>query len=147
MGMIKDGASNTYLCGEKYAVPDFYATTDDTADTETYYNGDDNDNLRSGWCAPMQDKPGYYSPSMGTTTVPNTTSLFGSNHASGFNMAFCDGSVHMLSYSINSFVPNMDATSGAGGWTPGAANPPGSGVHQRLANRCDGLPCEASSVF
>jgi prepilin-type processing-associated H-X9-DG protein len=77
--------------------------------------------------------------------------MFGSAHASGFNMAFCDGSVHMLSYSINSFVPNMDGTqgsSGTPGWDP--KNPTGfgyPGVHQRLANRADGLPCEASSQF
>ena len=147
MGMIKDGASNTYLCGEKYAVPDFYATGGDTSDTETIYNGDDDDNERTAWNTPMQDKPGYYTMSMGTSTAPNTTSLFGSNHASGFNMAFCAGSVHMLSYSINSYVPNWNATAGSGGWDPTQPNPPGSGVHQRLANRCDGLPCEASSVF
>ena len=60
MAMVSDGTSNTYLVGEKYCVPNYYATGDDTADTEPYYCGDDNDNQRTGWSQPMQDTPGYY---------------------------------------------------------------------------------------
>ena len=99
MGMIRDGTSNTYLCGEKYCCPNFYATSDDTADTECYFAGDDNDNQRSGWTQPMQDTPDYYPSNM------STVSLFGSAHDTGLNMAFCDGSVHVISYTINSHVP------------------------------------------
>ena len=142
MGMISDGTSNTFLCGEKYAVPDFYANGDDTADSGTFYDGDDDDQERGGWNSPMQDTPGFYNLAAGTQSVPSTTAMFGSAHASGLNMVFCDGSVHAISYSVNSNVPGNWS-----GWTPGmspttAANSPG--VFQRLANRCDGLEVDAS---
>lgn len=141
MGMITDGSSNTYLIGEKYCVQAFYATGNDTSDCETIYNGDDDDNERTAWCSPMQDTPDYYSESWGTPTTPSTISLYGSAHASGLNFAFCDGSVHQISYSINSNVPHNWA-----GWQAGDSPSPGSGIHQRLANRCDGLTID-TSVF
>ena len=78
MGMISDGTSNTFLCGEKYAVPDFYANGDDTADSGTFYDGDDDDQERGGWNSPMQDTPGFYNLAAGTQSVPSTTAMFGS---------------------------------------------------------------------
>ena len=39
---------------------------------------------------PMQDTPGY-----------RLSTGFGSAHANGFHMAFCDGSVQMINYTID----------------------------------------------
>ncbi len=144
MGMIQDGTSNTYLVGEKYAVPNFYATNDDTADSETYYNGDDNDNQRTAWLRPMQDTPDYYPSTM------TTISLFGSAHETGINMAFCDGSVHQIAYTIDSHIPGAPPRM-ARDTSPGQKQDPSKpmfylGVHQRLANRCDGWAVDASSL-
>ena len=107
MAMVSDGTSNTYLVGEKYCVPNYYATGDDTADTEPYYCGDDNDNQRTGWSQPMQDTPDYYPGTMATI------SMYGSAHDSGINMAFCDGSVHQISYTIDSHIPGGRALAAA----------------------------------
>jgi prepilin-type processing-associated H-X9-DG protein len=48
--------------------------------------------------------------------------LFGSAHAAGFNMVFCDGSVRTISYSINTTV------------------------HGYLANRMDLQPIDGSKL-
>ena len=59
---ITDGTSNTYLAGEKYADPDYYATGTCPADDQSAYCGPDWDTYR--WtnnvadCLPMQDCPG-----------------------------------------------------------------------------------------
>jgi prepilin-type processing-associated H-X9-DG protein len=46
--------------------------------------------------------------------------LFGSAHPGGFNIAFCDGSVHIINYAID------------------------QQVYQRLCNRSDGQVVNAS---
>jgi prepilin-type N-terminal cleavage/methylation domain-containing protein/prepilin-type processing-associated H-X9-DG protein len=91
---ITDGVSNTYLCGEKYLGPDWYATGTSSGDDQSWDLGHDYDvgrfvnNSSSYW--PRQDQPGY-----------DTCSGFGSAHSNGFQAAFCDGSAQMISYSIN----------------------------------------------
>jgi prepilin-type N-terminal cleavage/methylation domain-containing protein/prepilin-type processing-associated H-X9-DG protein len=90
---IKDGVSNTYMLGEKYLNPDEYATGNDAGDNEDALMGDNQDISRWFYSASvplLQDTPGQY----------NGVS-FGSAHSSGFQMAFCDGSVQMMNYTIN----------------------------------------------
>ncbi len=90
---ISDGLSNTYLAGEKLASPDYYETGTDGADDQNAYIGNDWDIDRVtqiGW-PPMQDQPGSGANSY----------AFGSAHSNGFQMAFCDGSVQMMNYSID----------------------------------------------
>jgi prepilin-type processing-associated H-X9-DG protein len=94
---VKDGTSKTYLVGEKFLSPDYYDNGGDQGDNESAMMGDNADIGRfsyfvvsntNNW-APRRDTPGvtgYYG--------------FGSAHATGFQMAFCDGSVDMISYSI-----------------------------------------------
>jgi prepilin-type processing-associated H-X9-DG protein len=98
---ITDGASNTYLAGEKYLDSDYYLTGQDGSDNECAFIGDDDDIIR--WAnagAPGTSSYTAYAPR------PDTPGLsvgggFGSAHLAGFNMAFCDGSVHTLNFSID----------------------------------------------
>jgi prepilin-type N-terminal cleavage/methylation domain-containing protein len=91
---IVDGASNTYLLGEKYLTTDFYENGWDHADNESMYCGFDNDTHRltynNATYLPQQDTPGaenYY--------------CFGSAHATSYNAAMCDGSVRPINYTID----------------------------------------------
>jgi prepilin-type processing-associated H-X9-DG protein len=89
---ITDGTSCTYLAGEKYLDQDRLGSIAgvDTSSDSAAMSGDDNDLL--GWTdqPPLQDTPGL-----------DNESIFGSAHAAGFNMAFCDGSVKVMNYSID----------------------------------------------
>ncbi|MEN6451045.1 MAG: DUF1559 domain-containing protein, partial [Thermoguttaceae bacterium] len=87
---ITDGASATYLLGEKYIDPDFYATGEDPGDSKAALVGDSEDVSRWTLLPPLGDTPGYVAPWR-----------FGSAHPSGFNMAFCDGAAKFVSYAID----------------------------------------------
>ena len=124
---IKDGASNTYLLGEKYMDPDNYLNGVDDADNNAPYIGYDWDTERwslfdGSYSAPLQDTPGRQSDGYPYTPGKNFNSGFGSAHSSGFNMALCDGSVRSVSYSI-------DAT-----------------IHGHLCDRKDGVPMDAKKL-
>jgi prepilin-type N-terminal cleavage/methylation domain-containing protein len=106
IGQITDGTSNTYSVGEKYLNSDNYITGEDPADDQHIFGGHDRD--VNGFTAddrlgptgltvvsqaplpPLQDQPGLELPFN-----------FGSAHPSVFHMAFCDGSIHTMSYSID----------------------------------------------
>ncbi len=95
---IKDGTSKTYLYGENYLNPDNYLTGRDPGDNETWCTGANNDNFRSAFSAPQQDRPGVV-----------FTNVFGSAHTSSFHMAWCDGHVTGLSYDIDVTVHRNNA--------------------------------------
>jgi prepilin-type N-terminal cleavage/methylation domain-containing protein/prepilin-type processing-associated H-X9-DG protein len=109
---ITDGVSNTYLCGEKYLGPDWYAAGTSAGDDQGWDLGFDFDVNRfvtnSGNFWPRQDQAGY-----------DSYFAFGSAHSNGFQMAFCDGSVQMINFSIN------------------------LETHRRLGNRKDGKVIDA----
>jgi prepilin-type N-terminal cleavage/methylation domain-containing protein/prepilin-type processing-associated H-X9-DG protein len=101
VAMISDGTSNTYCIGERYLNPDRYLDGNDAADDQHILMGLDRDvNRWSGdgngsptgriMVPPYQDQPGR-----------SRNFNWGSVHAAAFNMVFCDGSVHGISYSID----------------------------------------------
>jgi len=90
MAMILDGASNTYLAGERNLNPDHYNTGQIGDDDQNLYVGHDRDVIRHTWDLPYQDRPGFW---------PQLS--FGSAHPAGWNAVFCDGSVHLMSFSID----------------------------------------------
>ena len=88
---IYDGLSNTFLAGEKFVPPDYYNVASGyNADNEGAYCGDDNDNQRTSYDSPYQDRKGL-----------NALRSWGSAHAGVFGMGLCDGSVQKISYSID----------------------------------------------
>ena len=114
---VTDGTSNTYLIGEKYACPDTYYTCGDGCDNGDAFQGENADVARwSGWSPTslfllIPDTPGY-----------GNGYAFGSAHATSLNMAFCDGSVQAIAYSID---PE---------------------IHRRLCNRKDDLPVDPKAL-
>jgi prepilin-type N-terminal cleavage/methylation domain-containing protein len=96
---IEDGATNTFLLGEKYLCADHYIDGSEPADNNAVYQGYDWDNTRwSVWngttySTPLQDTPGF-----------SDSDDFGSAHAGSLNMAICDGSVRSVSYTIDAMT-------------------------------------------
>lgn len=85
---IDDGLSNTMVLGEKRLMPEAY-TVGDWHDDRGWTDGWDPDIMRVTVTRPIPDGP-------------NVTGYeFGSAHSNGINAAFADGSVRVLSYSIN----------------------------------------------
>ena len=95
--MIPNGLSNTYLIGEKYVDPDDYFSGEDGGDNETAMSGYDNDTGRSASLPPMIDTPGV---NMDLATTDGGD-VWGNAHPNGMRFVFCDGSVHVISYSID----------------------------------------------
>jgi prepilin-type N-terminal cleavage/methylation domain-containing protein/prepilin-type processing-associated H-X9-DG protein len=121
MADITDGASNTFLIGDKYIDSACYNDGTDMGDNDTAYGGDELDLLRwtgyygaAGVNLPRQDThvegvvDGY------------SVQWFGSAHSGGLNMSMCDGSVRWVSYAID---PE---------------------VYRRLGNRKDSLAIDAA---
>ena len=98
---VEDGTTNTYMVGEKYMSTDHYEDGLDWADNEPAFAGNNDDTLRT--TTPIgklnvqlqlgRDGPGE---SQGKGEW-----MFGSAHASGFNMAMCDSSVRLVSFDVD----------------------------------------------
>ncbi len=92
---IINGLSRTYLFGEKYVDPQHYNSGRDHGDDWNLYTGYQDDTHRSGYWRPRRD--GTADPRVGHFS-------FGSAHPDEWNVAFCDGHVRSISYSIYSLV-------------------------------------------
>ena len=91
-GHAVDGMSGTYLLGEKYVAANKYQSGKDPGDQAVLFSGYSSSNVRWGFEPPRPDDKDDH---------PNA---FGSAHEDGFNMAFADGSVRMVNYSIDPAV-------------------------------------------
>ncbi len=89
---ISDGLTNTYLIGEKYINQIHHQTGQDRGDDQAAFVGDDGDIRRWTGSPPMSDR----------ARVDNT-GVFGGMH-NGCLFVMCDGSVRVVSYSIDSLA-------------------------------------------
>lgn len=94
MARISDGTSSTYLIGERYLNALAYTTGDVGDDDQGWDMGYDTDVNRL-----TRNEPDYWP----RQDIPGSTleGAFGSAHATSFHMAFCDGSVQPISYTID----------------------------------------------
>jgi prepilin-type N-terminal cleavage/methylation domain-containing protein len=127
---ITDGTANTLLIAEKNlnrfllndaSFPNGYQVGDDNSG---YAIGMDWDNVRWADLPPKQDRYDTSPPASYTSAT-----YFGSAHVEGMMGVFCDGSVRVIHYTIDSrFNPNQ------------LTNYASYGVFQRLCVRDDGQP-------
>jgi prepilin-type N-terminal cleavage/methylation domain-containing protein/prepilin-type processing-associated H-X9-DG protein len=104
---ITDGTTSTYLVGEKFMAPEHYETGTDPGDNEPAFGGNNSDTLRI--TSPK------FKVGRDMTVRPDTSEdqfslgeyIFGSSHSGGFNMAFCDASVSLITFDVDSEVHRL----------------------------------------
>jgi prepilin-type processing-associated H-X9-DG protein len=109
LGELTDGTSNVFLFGEKHVMQAAYSKGTDYGDNEPMFSGFNNDNHRSThpqWPL-LRDMRGFMS-----------IGSFGAAHSTGANFVLADGSVHHISYEVD------------------------SKLYRRLGNRRDGVVVE-----
>ena len=109
---IEDGTSNTYLIGEKHINPDEYAGGTSTNSPQLSFNtnqaaycGYEWDNYKVAWSflTDVEENQEDFQPRPDTPGLKETK-IWGSAHPGGFNMVYCDGSVHSVNYDVDPFV-------------------------------------------
>jgi prepilin-type N-terminal cleavage/methylation domain-containing protein len=103
---ISDGLSNTYLVGEKYINAQEYASGQDPGDNASLCQGDCFDIARNVAVIVYKDgKPQTeYEPPLKDMRTYIDNYCFGSAHPSTWQASLCDGSVHVVSYDIDTEV-------------------------------------------
>jgi prepilin-type N-terminal cleavage/methylation domain-containing protein/prepilin-type processing-associated H-X9-DG protein len=117
MAMIKKGTGLTYLFGERFLDPDFYGAGTRLDDDQGWDMGYDAEVNRWAFYPPRRDLR-LTGITLASFKLPDDSfTWFGSAHASGFNMAFCDCNVRRLAYSLD---PVVHATLSQRAYNPGA---------------------------
>jgi prepilin-type processing-associated H-X9-DG protein len=104
-GNITDGLSTTFFVGEKLLDPQLYYTSTDAGDDNSMVTGFDHDTVR--WTTVPAARDSVNDPCTGGPSLTsnswwcNNDHSFGSAHSSGVHFVFCDGSVRIISYSID----------------------------------------------
>jgi len=150
-----DGASCTYLAGEKYVSPDAYLTAKDSGADQCWNEGLDDDvnrvtssGLGAGWGPTFKNVSGIsilHARSAGCNRSPAYTYIFGSAHSNSFNMVFCDGSVQAIPYSIDRlFTTTWAAETTA---MPSTRKSSDSPATRRPKEKTDRNVCPADQAF
>jgi prepilin-type N-terminal cleavage/methylation domain-containing protein len=92
---VTRGQAHVIMLGEKMMDPMKYFDGSDAGDNETLYVGQDNDLYRTTHDPPFQDTD---------SSIVDTYARFGSAHTAGTHFAFGDGSVHIVSYTVNPVI-------------------------------------------
>jgi prepilin-type processing-associated H-X9-DG protein len=135
---LKGGSSNSVLLAEKY-VSVQESAGGKTGDSVGILYGSSNESVRTSDYPPMQDGQQPASVFNKANGLP-----FGSSHPGGMNVAFADGSVRTISYSINS-----DTTTWQGGSYTASTNPGDfvkPGVWQAITNRKNTYPINTGDI-
>lgn len=90
---VTDGLGHVYLAAEKYVQADEYYAPRWCGDLHGWNSGYGYDTYRWTYYPPLQDTRGL-----------RGRERFGSAHAAGFNAVLCDGSVHLVHYTIDKRV-------------------------------------------
>jgi prepilin-type N-terminal cleavage/methylation domain-containing protein len=110
IGQITDGTTYTYLYGEKNLDPTCYDSSECYNDDQSMYNAMDKDNVRFtfvGYINGVLSLQNSHLPAPDTRAPPGTDPgrinewSFGGPHPGGWQVVFCDGSVHFLSYEMD----------------------------------------------
>jgi prepilin-type N-terminal cleavage/methylation domain-containing protein/prepilin-type processing-associated H-X9-DG protein len=100
VAQLTDGTAKTAMVGEKYLRPEHYEDGGDRADDQCIYAGHDRDNM--GFTANTLED--IYLPLLDEPSNLTRDHRFGGPHRAGVNMAFCDGSVHLIAWDIDQNV-------------------------------------------
>src|SRR4051812_37549377 len=114
---VAGGTSHKYMVGEKFLYSDKYFSGDDQGDNNWLWTGWDNDLYRTAGVnylgspaatdstpSPIPPQRDMDSSAADATTKRYEADMWGGPHVAGFNMVFCDGSVHSIPYDIDLLV-------------------------------------------
>ena len=99
LSKVTDGASHTFLVGEKFVNADAYESGEDFGDNEQMYQGDDIDTTRrAGDSIATQDIPLADTSGAEISGAPYA---FGSVHPAGMFFVMCDNAVRLITFDVD----------------------------------------------